>query len=234
MVEENKNRKKQVISDDIYNKIKQTWQDLLRAEFEKDYYKKIIEFLNKEDYYPDSNSIFKFLTYFDVKDTNVIIIGQDPYHGKDQAMGLAFSVSENARIPPSLKNIYKEINRSLGIPLPAHGCLIKWAEQGVLLLNSSLTVSPGLPGSHYKLKWYKLTDEIIRIVSKHANNCVFILWGNSARKKQKLINEKKHLVLFSVHPSPLSASKGFIGNNHFVKCNEYLKQHQKKEIDWSI
>lgn len=220
--------------DYIQKNIKKSWEFILAEESEKKYYQNILKALESEIYYPDPSFIFHCLTYFDITNTKVIILGQDPYHGKNQAMGLSFSVNKNMQVPPSLKNIYKEINRSLGLKIPKHGYLEKWAEQGVLLLNSSLTVKPGIPGSHQKLGWHILTDKIIKTVSEQVENCVFMLWGNFAKKKVTLIEKNKHLILTSVHPSPFSARRGFIGNDNFTKCNEYLRNNNKKEIDWSI
>jgi len=163
-----------------------------------------------------------------------VILGQDPYHGPGQAHGLSFSVQEGVDIPPSLRNIFKEIKSDLGIPAPNHGSLQHWADQGVLLLNATLTVEEGNAGSHQRKGWERFTDTAIKVVSEHCNNVVFMLWGSYAQKKIELIDTAKHCILQAAHPSPLSAHRGFLGCKHFSKANEYLKEHGKKPIDWKL
>ncbi|KAK9885140.1 hypothetical protein WA026_010651 [Henosepilachna vigintioctopunctata] len=210
------------------------WYTYLCEEFSKDYFISIKTELHKKAFYPPIEKIFLFSKYFDIKDTKVVIIGQDPYHNPNQAMGLSFSVPINVKIPPSLKNIYKELNSDLtGYSIPSHGSLIKWAEQGVLLLNDVLTVEKNKPGSHSKMGWKLFTQRILEVINETCNNVVFLLWGNYARSKSFLINPSKHLILESAHPSPFSANK-FFGCKHFSKTNEYLKNHNKVPIDWAI
>jgi uracil-DNA glycosylase len=164
----------------------------------------------------------------------VVIIGQDPYHGEGQAHGLAFSVKPGVAIPPSLLNIYKELKQEYNLPLPVHGHLLAWAQQGVFLLNQVLTVEKAKPASHQGRGWEFFTDQVVRVLSEKKTHLVFVLWGAQAQKKRELIDEKKHLILTSPHPSPLSAHRGFMGNNHFKKINQFLKQHHQVEIDWSL
>ena len=185
-------------------------------------------------HYPNSKDIFKALELTPFEKVKVVILGQDPYHGEKQANGLAFSVHRDIKIPPSLKNIYKELNDDLGIPIPKHGDLSKWALEGVLLLNSILTVQPHKPASHRNIGWEEYTDEIIQTINDKKKSIVFILWGNYAQEKGKHIDENKHLIIKSPHPSPFSARKGFFGSKPFSRCNEYLRRNEIEEIDWEI
>lgn len=187
----------------------------------------------QEEQYPSPDKIFEAFRFCDLKDTKVVILGQDPYHGPNQANGLAFSVNRDQKIPPSLKNIYKELKNDLNIEPPSHGDLTDWTKQGVLLLNTVLTVAEKKPGSHYEIGWEMLTDEIIKELSKKGN-IVFILWGNKAQTKKSLIDKNTNFIIEAPHPSPFSANKGFFGSKPFSKTNEYLKSIGKKEIDWRI
>lgn len=214
-----------------------TWKDILKQELEKEYMLNLFEFIAKERelgkiIYPNDDDIFNAFHFTPFENLCVVIIGQDPYHGKNQAHGLGFSVNHGIKIPPSLKNIFKEIESNLAIKPPVSGYLKFWAEQGVFLLNTILSVEAGKALSHKKKGWERFTDYVISILSEKCNNLVFILWGNNAGKKIKLIDTKHHLVLQSAHPSPLSASRGFFGNQHFSKTNEYLLKHNKRPINW--
>lgn len=213
------------------------WDALLKEEFEKDYYLSLREFLKAEYFskkiYPPMNDIFNALRYTSYDEARVVILGQDPYHGEGQAHGLCFSVKEGVPFPPSLKNIFKEIKESLGIDTPRSGELVGWAKQGVLLLNTTLTVREGAPQSHKGRGWEILTDRIIELMNEKERPVVFMLWGGNARAKKSLITNKHHLVLECAHPSPLSAYAGFFGSNHFAKANEYLEARNEKPIDWS-
>jgi len=184
--------------------------------------------------YPDVQNIFSCFHQTSFENVKVVILGQDPYHGPDQAHGLSFSVQKDTKIPPSLKNIFKEIKRDLLLPIPCHGDLMSWANQGVLLLNSVLTVEKSRAGSHQKKGWETFTDTAISALSAERENIAFLLWGNYAINKAQLIDETKHLVLKSPHPSPLSAHRGFIGNAHFSSANNYLKKTNQSAINWSI
>jgi uracil-DNA glycosylase len=214
------------------------WDDLLKEEFQKDYYLKLRQFLKTEyrmkTIYPDMYRIFEALRLTSYQDTKVVILGQDPYHGPNQAHGLAFSVQEGVDIPPSLVNIYKELETDLECYIPNNGCLESWAKQGVLLLNTSLTVIAGQANSHRNAGWEEFTDQIIRLLNDKRTPVVFLLWGNNAKSKSAFITNKRHLVLTSVHPSPLSASRGFFGCRHFSSTNEFLKGTGQKPIDWQI
>jgi uracil-DNA glycosylase len=208
----------------------------VQNEFEKSYFTKLIEFV-KEEYktgtiYPPGKDIFRAFDACDFERVNVVIIGQDPYHGPGQANGLCFSVAPGVKMPPSLVNIFKEISSDLGKPMPASGDLGRWAEQGVLLLNATLTVRASSPGSHQNKGWETFTDAVIRKLSDERENLVFLLWGAYAHKKGEVIDRRKHLVLMSAHPSPFSADRGFFGCKHFSKTNEYLKSKGLPEIDW--
>lgn len=219
-------------------KINNQWDILLKDEFKKEYYLKLREFL-KEEYktqiiYPNMYDIFNSLKYTDFKDVKVVILGQDPYHGYGQAHGLSFSVKKGIKPPPSLVNIYKEIKEELGIEIPSHGELTSWANQGVLLLNTCLTVREAQPNSHKGKGWEIFTDKVISLLNESEEPIVFLLWGANAKSKISIINNPKHLILTSVHPSPLSAYGGFWGCNHFKKANEYLIQQGKTPIDWEI
>lgn len=217
-------------------KIASSWKEKLLPEFEKPYFNNLIEFV-KEEYktqtvYPPGKEIFKAFDCADFDQVKVVIIGQDPYHGPGQANGLCFSVHENMTMPPSLKNIFKEIHNDLGKPIPKNGDLERWARQGVLLLNATLTVRASSPGSHQNKGWETFTDAVIQLISTQKQNIVFLLWGAYAQKKGDLIDRQKHLVLMSAHPSPFSADRGFFGCKHFSKANEYLRNKGIKEIDW--
>jgi uracil-DNA glycosylase len=219
-------------------KLNNDWDNLLKDEFESDYYLKLRAFL-KEEYskhkiHPDMNDIFNALKWTSYKDTKVVILGQDPYHGENQAHGLAFSVQKGIAIPPSLLNMYKELKESLGLYIPNNGYLEKWARQGVLLLNASLTVRDGLANSHQKKGWEIFTTNIIKHLNNREEPIIFLLWGNNAREKAQYIDRSKHYVLETVHPSPLSASRGFFGCGHFKKANEILIKLNKEPIDWQI
>ncbi len=184
--------------------------------------------------YPEGRDIFNCMDITSCKNVKVVIIGQDPYHGPGQAHGLCFSVQPGVKSPPSLCNIFKEINQDLGIPLSSHGCLLSWAQQGVLLLNSVLTVEKNRAASHQGKGWERFTDSIITMLNREHTGLVFLLWGSYAQKKGSIIDRKRHLVLQSVHPSPLSAHRGFFGNNHFSKANAYLERQGKTVIDWAL
>ena len=218
--------------------LKNDWNELLKDEFSKEYYLTLREFLkneyNTKTIYPDKYYIFNALHYTSYEDVKVVILGQDPYHGPNQAHGLSFSVNPGVRIPPSLLNIYKELNSDLGCDIPNNGYLKKWADQGVLLLNTSLTVRAGEANSHKNKGWEIFTDKIISLVNGKDDPVVFLLWGNNAISKKKLITNDKHLILSSVHPSPLSASRGFFGSKPFSKINQFLISVNKKPIDWQI
>lgn len=215
-----------------------SWDQLLADEFKKDYYLKLREFLKQEyntcTIYPPMNDIFNSLRYADYNNIKAVIIGQDPYHEPNQAHGLAFSVKKGNPIPPSLKNIYKEIESDLGIAPPSHGELTQWAKQGVLLLNNALTVRRGQANSHRGKGWEKFTDAVIKKVNQKSEPVVYLLWGANAREKTKLINNPNHLILTAAHPSPLSAFNGFFGCRHFSKANSFLRENNISEIDWSI
>lgn len=220
------------------NILNNDWKNLLEDEFGKEYYLSLRNFLVTEyktkTIYPDKYDIFNALHFTSYKDVKVVILGQDPYHGPGQAHGLSFSVNPGVRIPPSLLNIYKELNSDLGCFIPNNGYLKKWADQGVLLLNTSLTVRAGEANSHKNKGWEVFTDKIISLVNEKEDPVVFLLWGNNAIKKKNLITNKKHLILTSVHPSPLSASRGFFGSKPFSKINEFLISINKAAIDWQI
>ncbi|EKY23708.1 uracil-DNA glycosylase [Clostridium celatum] len=220
------------------NILNNDWKELLEDEFSKDYYLSLRKFLvseyNTKTIYPDKFDIFNALHFTPYKDVKVVILGQDPYHGPNQAHGLSFSVNPGVKIPPSLLNIYKELNSDLGCYIPNNGYLKKWADQGVLLLNTSLTVRAGEANSHKNIGWEIFTDKIISLVNEKEDPVVFLLWGNNAIKKKELITNKKHLILSSVHPSPLSASRGFFGSKPFSKINNFLISINKKPIDWQI
>jgi uracil-DNA glycosylase len=217
-------------------KIAPSWKEKLKIEFEQPYFNQLIDFV-KEEYrtqtvFPPGKEIFRAFDCADFHDVKVVIIGQDPYHGMGQANGLCFSVRDGITMPPSLKNIFKEIEKDLGKPIPKSGDLERWANQGVLLLNATLTVRGSSPGSHQKKGWEEFTDAVIKVISEEKNNVVFLLWGAYAQKKGEIIDRAKHLVLMSAHPSPFSADRGFFGNKHFSKTNAYLKSKGLKEIDW--
>ena len=212
------------------------WDEILKDEFEKPYYKALRQFL-KQEYstrrvYPDMHDIFNALKYTSFKDTKVVIIGQDPYHGVGQAHGLCFSVKKGVEPPPSLKNIFKELERDIGKQIPDHGELTDWARQGVLLLNAVLTVREGQPTSHAKMGWETFTDRVISELNKKETPVVFLLWGAYAQRKAEIITNPIHKKLVSVHPSPLSASRGFFGCKHFSKTNTLLQNAGLEKINW--
>ena len=217
-------------------KIEPSWKAALTSEFEKEYFKKLTEFVRGEylstKVFPPPKFIFNALELCPFEKVKVIILGQDPYHGDGQAHGLCFSVPENVAVPPSLQNIYKEIIAELGGTMPKSGNLEHWAKQGVLLLNATLTVRAHTAGSHQGKGWETFTDAIIKTVSEKKEHLVFLLWGNYAKKKSELIDWEKHLVLESAHPSPFSAHSGFFGNKHFVQTNAYLKKHSREAMRW--
>jgi uracil-DNA glycosylase len=217
-------------------RIEQSWKSRLSEEFLKEYFIKLSEFVREEYHtntvYPPGSMIFNAFNLCPFNEVKVVIIGQDPYHGPGQAHGLCFSVKENIAFPPSLINIFKEIQNDTGIPRPSSGNLERWAQQGVLLLNATLTVRAHMAGSHQKKGWEVFTDSVINIINRDKNNIVFLLWGAYAQKKGESIDRSRHLVLESVHPSPLSASRGFFGNKHFSLCNKYLKENGLEPINW--
>ncbi len=220
-------------------KLDASWHGRLRGEFESAYMSSLREFLREQKtlgktIFPPGPEIFAALNATPFDAVKVVILGQDPYHGPGQAHGLCFSVRRGVRVPPSLKNIYKELGADVGFVAPQHGCLEDWARQGVLLLNSVLTVEASLAASHQGKGWEKFTDAIVNQLNENAAGIVFILWGSYAQKKGAMIDRDRHLVLQSPHPSPLSASRGFFGNHHFSRSNEYLREQRKTEIDWQL
>lgn len=223
---------------EMFVKIHSSWQNILSDEFEKPYFNLLMKAVEDEyqNYvcFPPKELIFSAFNQFDFNDLKVVIIGQDPYHGEGEANGLCFSVNDNVKIPPSLLNIFKEINLDFDtVFLPTSGNLERWAKQGILLLNASLTVRKDLPNSHKHLKWNVFTDAVIKKISDENSNIVFLLWGNFAIQKEKLIDQSKHKILKSGHPSPMSANQGkWFGNKHFSQTNDYLKSIGKPEIQW--
>ncbi|AKP48897.1 uracil-DNA glycosylase [Bacillus smithii] len=222
--------KKKILSND--------WAPLLEEEFEKEYYLRLREFLKKEYQtkivYPDMYDIFNALHFTPYKNVKVVLLGQDPYHGPNQAHGLSFSVKPNVPIPPSLKNIFQELHDDLGCYIPDNGCLIPWARQGVLLLNTVLTVRQGEAHSHRGKGWEQFTDRVISLINNREKPAVFILWGRPAQSKLPLIDQTKHFIIRSPHPSPLSANRGFFGSRPFSKANRFLREIGETEIDWQI
>ena len=219
-------------------KIEESWKLLLNQEFNKPYFQQIVAFMRIEKMqgktmYPPGHLIFNSFQQTKVPNVKVVIIGQDPYHGQGQAHGLSFSVPDGIPIPPSLLKIYKELHADMGIPIPKIGNLIKWAHQGVLLLNAVLTVRANEPASHSKNGWMNFTDAVIKKIAEEKSGIIFLLWGKFAQEKQVLIDATKHHVLKAAHPSPFSADKGFFGCKHFSKTNELLVQQQKDPIDWN-
>ncbi len=214
------------------------WQEIIKDEFETDYYKSLRSFLIEEYktkvIYPNMHDIFNALHYTPYKDVKILLLGQDPYHGENQAHGLSFSVLHGVKTPPSLRNMYKELSTDLGCYIPNNGYLKKWADQGVMLLNTALTVQADNANSHQGKGWEIFTDKIISLLNDREDPVVFILWGNNARAKTKLITNKRHHIIQSAHPSPLSASRGFFGSKPFSKSNEFLKSIGKNPIDWQI
>jgi uracil-DNA glycosylase len=219
--------------------IEESWKATLKPEFAKSYFQNIVTFLKTEKManrtiYPPGALIFNAFNTTPFDNVKVVILGQDPYHGPGQAHGLCFSVSNGVQPPPSLVNIFKELQSDVGVAIPDHGNLTKWAEQGVLLLNASLTVRAAEPMSHSQIGWAEFTDNVIKKISEEKEHVVFILWGKFAGAKQVLIDETKHLVLKAAHPSPLSAYSGFFGCRHFSKANEYLMRNGKDPINWAL
>ena len=219
--------------------IEESWKKVLKYEFEKTYFQHIVTFLKAEKalgktIYPPGPLIFNAFKQTPFDKVNVVILGQDPYHNKGQAHGLSFSVPQGVPKPPSLVNIFKELKNDLGIEIPANGNLEKWAQQGVLLLNTSLTVREKEPGCHTQIGWLQFTDHVIKKISDEKDGIIFLLWGKFAQEKQSLIDETKHYVLKAAHPSPLSAHNGFFGCKHFSKTNELLMKQYKTPIDWKI
>lgn len=217
-------------------RIEKSWKSLLADEFQKDYFTQLIQFVKSEytqhRIYPPGKLIFNAFDLCPVEKMKVVILGQDPYHGPGQAHGLCFSVNDGVPFPPSLRNIFKELNNDTGATIPLTGNLTHWARQGVLLLNATLTVRAHQAGSHQRKGWEQFTDAVIQKISQEKKNVVFILWGNYAISKSQLIDGDKHLILTSVHPSPLSASRGFFGNRHFSRTNAYLAQHGLEPVNW--
>jgi uracil-DNA glycosylase len=214
-----------------------TWRNLLHQEREFEYFKKILSFIeverkNGKVIYPENNQIFNAFVLTSLADTKVVIIGQDPYHGPGQAHGLSFSVRDNVAFPPSLQNIFKEIKDDLGISFPESGDLTRWAKQGVLLLNSVLSVEAGQPGSHAEIGWQRFTDEVIKILAEKKEGLVFLLWGSYAQKKCSMIDTRRHHLLCAAHPSPFSAHKGFLGCKCFSKTNQILRANGQVEVVW--
>jgi len=215
-----------------------SWDEILKDEFNEPYYLKLREFLKSEysskSIFPDMYDIYNAFRYTDYNDVKVVILGQDPYHGEGEAHGLAFSVKPGIAIPPSLRNIYKELRNSLGCYIPNNGYLEKWARQGVLLLNTALTVVKDSPNSHRGIGWELFTDKVIKLLNQREKSVIFLLWGSNAKSKSMLIDQSRHVVLMSVHPSPLSANRGFFGCNHFRLANEKLSELGETPIDWQI
>lgn len=217
-----------------------TWSDVISKEKQKSYFKKILAFVADETshgkvIFPAKEDIFNAFKYTDFNDLKVVILGQDPYHNYNQAHGLAFSVQQGTVIPPSLRNIYKELETSVAsFKAPSHGSLVEWAKQGVFLLNTTLTVEAHKANSHNDIGWQTFTDKVIQEISANKESVVFMLWGSHARKKKALIDTTKHLVLEASHPSPLSAYRGFLGCKHFVLANEYLAQNGLQGVDWQL
>jgi len=216
-----------------------TWREVLAGEREQEYFIQLMRFIESErgagkTIYPANSDIFNALTLTPFESVRVVIIGQDPYHGPNQAHGLSFSVLPGVPPPPSLVNIFKELKSDLGIERPQHGCLLSWAKQGVLLLNAVLSVEGGKPGSHANRGWERFTDRVIQVINDRHEHVVFLLWGAYAQKKGARIDPNRHLALTSPHPSPFSADKGFFGCRHFSRANEYLRAHGRGVIDWDI
>ena len=222
----------------LRNELEKSWENKMKKEFEKDYFSILNQFLKQEykeqTIFPEKKLIFNALNSTPFNKVKVVIIGQDPYHGKGQAHGLSFSVTEGIKTPPSLVNIFKEIESDLKINNHGKGDLTKWAKQGVLLLNATLTVRENTPGSHQNKGWEQFTDQIISTISEEKKDLVFLLWGKFAQNKTKLIDKNKHHILMSSHPSPLSSYRGFLGCKHFSECNNILKRDNKTEINWQL
>jgi uracil-DNA glycosylase len=218
--------------------LKNDWAPLLEDQFEQPYYKKLREFLvqeyNTQTIYPDKYDIFNALHLTGYHDTKVVILGQDPYHGPGQAHGLSFSVNPGVKVPPSLVNIYKELSNDLGCYIPNNGNLVKWAKQGVLLLNTVLTVRRGKPNSHKGMGWEQFTDRVIELLAEREEPMVFLLWGKHAQEKKKRIHSNHHYIIESPHPSPFSANRGFFGSRPFSRTNDFLRENGQTPIDWQI
>jgi uracil-DNA glycosylase len=223
---------------ELITHISQDWKQVLSEELECDYFVRLTQFVTKEYTsqicFPPKNLIFKAFDACSFENTKVVILGQDPYHGDGQAHGLSFSVPYGMKFPPSLRNIFKELSSDLGVQVQYQGNLTNWAEQGVLLLNTTLTVRKSAPGSHPKQGWEEFTDSVIKTISRQKEQVVFILWGKFAEQKNILIDESKHLIITSAHPSPFSAHRGFFGSKPFSKTNEYLRKKGRKEINWTL
>ena len=224
---------------DQFQKVSSSWKEVLGEEFKKPYFQKLDQHISKlsrveNAYYPPLDDIFSAFKWTDFSAAKVVILGQDPYHGPGQAHGLSFSVKQDIPIPPSLKNIYKELKSDLDINPASQGDLSSWAKQGVFLLNSILTVEPGCPGSHESLGWELFTDAVFKALNRREQPLVFILWGAYAQRRQKLLDTTRHLVIASPHPSPLSCSRGFFGSKPFSKANEFLKLHGVSPIRWEL
>ncbi len=220
-------------------KIEASWKAVLADEFEKDYFKKLTIHLHQakqagKTIYPPGSKMFNAFDSTPFYEVKVVILGQDPYHNPDQAMGLSFSVPQGIKVPPSLRNIYKELATDVGVNIPQHGDLSKWATQGVFLLNAMLSVEKNQPSSHKNLGWQHFTDAAIRALSQKREHLVFMLWGAFAGRKSVLIDSQKHLVLTSAHPSPFSAHRGFLGNKHFSQANTYLEAYKIQRVDWQV
>ncbi|WP_027084152.1 uracil-DNA glycosylase [Cohnella panacarvi] len=219
-------------------KVHNDWEEILIEEMQQRYYKTLMSKLEavyaERTVYPPAHRVFRALELTPYADVKVVILGQDPYHGAGQAHGLSFSVLPGVKLPPSLRNIYKELQDDIGCPPPAHGCLAHWARQGVLLLNSVLTVEEGQANAHRKLGWETFTDKLIGALNERERPIAFVLWGKQAQDKGRYIDRSRHLVIEEVHPSPLSAYAGFFGSRPFTKCNAFLRQHGIPEIDWII
>jgi len=222
----------------INPEIEESWKTVLKTEFNSEYFlnlkSRLVEEKKQYTVYPPGSQIFSAFNFTPFDDVRVVIIGQDPYHGPDQANGLCFSVSDGIKKPPSLDNIFKELNSDLGISIPASGNLEKWANQGVLLLNASLTVRANTPNSHQNFGWHIFTDAVIKVLSDNKDGLVFLLWGKFAQSKEALIDTEKHHLLKAAHPSPYSAYNGFFGCRHFSKTNEILRNLGKPQIDWAL
>jgi uracil-DNA glycosylase len=217
-------------------KIEESWAKALSEEFDKDYFKMLTDFVRKEyqtqTIYPRGRDIFRAFDMCPLDEVKVVILGQDPYHGPGQANGLCFSVCEGVPFPPSLINIFKEVKEDLGKEIPPHGSLDRWAEQGVLLINATLTVRAHQAGSHQKKGWEQFTDAVIKVLSEKKSGLVYMLWGSYAQKKGAIVSHHENLILKAVHPSPLSAYRGFFGSKHFSQANAYLKKQGASEINW--
>jgi len=218
--------------------IDESWKNALQDEFQSEYFKHLKEFLVQEkamhSIYPPGPEIFNAFDTTPLHHVKAVILGQDPYHGKGQAHGLCFSVPQGIKPPPSLVNIFKELNADTGLPIPAHGNLENWARQGVMLLNATLTVRASCAGSHQNKGWEQFTDQVIRVISREKKHVAFLLWGRYAQAKESLIDQSKHLVLKAAHPSPFSAHNGFLGCRHFSKTNEFLEKSGLEKIDWNL